>query len=170
MKKILVFLFVLVFGFSSIYAQNNINEKVNFIKEVYRTIITNNISYEDSDFYSPEFNFILNLDYALTAPGDLPNCGFDYNPLTQSQDGFVSSLDEIKIFPLENGNVGVAFTLGMEKVSIMFDVICYQNKCFIDDIIENHSGIATSSKQSILKCIKEDPMNNYFLNTFKFAN
>ncbi|MCR8699140.1 hypothetical protein [Campylobacter ureolyticus] len=182
MKKILVFLFVLVFGLGGLnafdknyrYAKPE-NMKVEFIKEMYKGLLPSEDEYnrwEQDWFYSPELNFLVELNW-------MSGEWLDYNVIMQGQDINFSSMDEIKITQLKNGNVRVSF----DNSILDFYIICTDNlekgndwgdddECFIDDIFEYDSETKKfkSLKNFYINSIKNNKDVNKFLNTFKFAN
>ena len=178
MKKILVFLFILVFGLGGLNASDYRdakleNMKVEFIKQVYRDLIKD-LRWRDSDFYSPELLFLEKL--YLLADGWL-----DYSVIMQGQDIPTTTPDkDIKVTQLKNGNVRASFY--SDSVIVDFNIICTSNlekgngwgdddKCFIDDIFEYDSETKKfkSLKNFYINSIKNNKDVNKFLNTFKFA-
>lgn len=179
MKKILIFLFALVFGFGSLNASDYRdakpeNMKVEFIKQVYRDLIKN-FHWRDADFYSPELLFLKELYFVTEG-------WLDYSIIMQGQDIPTTTPDkDIKVTQLKNGNVRASFYAGNAIVD--FNIICASNlekgngwgdndRCFIDDIFEYDSETKKfkSLKNFYINSIKNNKDVNKFLNTFKFAN
>lgn len=181
MKKILVFLFILVFGLGGLNASDYRdakpeNIKVEFIKEMYKGLLPSEDEYtttwKQDWFYSPELYFLYRLNW-------MSGEWLDYNVIMQGQDINFSSMDEIKITQLKNGNVRVSF----DNSILDFYIICTDNLekgsgrydgdgCFIDDIFEYDSETKKfkSLKNFYINSIKNNKEVNKFLNTFKFAN
>ncbi|MCZ6155847.1 hypothetical protein O6B72_03325 [Campylobacter ureolyticus] len=178
MKKILVFLFVLVFGLGALNAEEYDyknakpeNIKLTYAKYVYYRII--NFGDDEYDFYSPELNF---LDELNSAVGNWP----DGRRLEQGNGGIgVKSVNDMRFIKLPSGNIQVSFQ-NYDKIStIELDIFCLNDismrdghGCFIDDIIEYNEFTKKfeSAKQDYINYAKQDKEILKFLKTFKFAN